>query len=1286
MRRFLFCFVLVGVMAVAEQTPSFNLTVTGEKTWTITVGFGSAELLSRENLSPGQPSLTQTLRAEIEGKALGFLTLKASFNDQLGPGFQDFLLVAEGAPWTGELGRFVVGAEGEGLGVYNKRVLGARVGYTGDGVQASALVTRLEGVSESRLFRGELGFSTATFTTQDPDQPWQAAPYLRAVEGLAFWPLRLPYVEGLTQVKLRVDGTPALWALLGEWGLGYLQEDLAAEPLTPLEAGQFLVLGEGREDLALRVAPAALARKRIQDAIDAHNARLRLTGKDRKSYPFVAGSDLEARFLSALAPFLAVAVDDDLYPLPEARYRRYLLLGERDVVADSVQVYLRRPQDPDFRPAGDPDFADYAWTVLPTEGVLRISFPEGFFAGGAVRVEFSFRREGATILLGLSVVPGSERVYRNGVPLARGVDYTVDYEVGLLILFTPLGPEDELRVDFERQRGGLGVVTDYERGLFGLTLTVPDWDILRLFFYRAQDFGTPGPTTRTMPNTHTVAAVSLAGKVAGWSYDLVLSGSENVFPADDNNRMPTPNRINAIAAAQAPDGEYTIFAHQNGLTVYRDGAFTSYGTAHGLSGRAAYALLALPGQLLVGTDTGLTVVRLAETAPFDRVRSWVRLSQTDGLPGTGVVALARGTGVVYLATESGIASFSPSDAENPRRWQKLPLPAGEPRPTALLWAHGRLYLGTADGVYLQEDSGWIPVPGVAGPVHDLLARGPDVYVASDEGIRILHDATGAGWIVLGKAVYQLALADDVLWYAAQDGLWKEGNAVPTVAGPVTSVGVVPSAIWTAAASDEAFRLHLWRVTERVERFVPSQTKIDGRDLARFRDIPAADHTRYGLSGSLVLNRVFGDWQWEVRASSRLPGYEEIGRPGRSDSHGVGVAARYTGAGPTTLDLRARWAVVDLATTPSGKLSGGLDWRWSDGPTASLSLTPALTGRGVASFSRLETGWQAGLSNRTQAWSWGISTTGSLHLPAAAATGQLGANLSLRPSPSWLIEASWTRPFRTTGTPGDQTFLATLRWGADFPGISISTTWRETVRQHLTTGTWHTERTAQADARWSPWRSTLAEFTPRLSGVWTSTPADWRWEVRFNTDVRRSPMLLRLGVTAGHGVRPDTGRSSRNLALAVTWEHQGSNELRPTLRWERSWNVLSHPRYPDQVTEKEEITLQLVSDPRGASWRNTATLTWNPPQRTLSLTDRLSWTVGSLSATARAEAALKPTGAEAKLSGQIGVPLDVLLVAAGLKPVGEEWGIQGELGYVLASPAAGPVGQALSFGVTLAVRF
>ncbi|RLE28403.1 hypothetical protein DRJ54_06620, partial [Candidatus Acetothermia bacterium] len=596
-----------------EQTDSLTLEVIGQKTWTVRYGIGDPGALASEGLYPGQLYLDQSLRADITGTALGFLTLEASFDDQLGPGFQHFVLKLDQPPWQGLLGDFYVG-RGE-LGVYNKKLLGVKLSYQGEGFIASALAARLEGISESRTFRGQAAQAEVTFSYHDPERPWLPAPYAVNLDGPYFWPLKAPYVEGFSQpqLALRTDG---LDSYLADYGLGYLMEVLKEDPSSELSEGAYLVLRDSGDVLVLNSPPDGLLRNRIREAIDTYNDLHGLSGHDRKRYPFVAGSELERAFLQGLEAYAQVELDRELYPFAEAGRRRYLLLGEKDVIEDSLAIELLPPGGTGFRPIGDPAFADYSWDLYPESGVLKIEFPEDFFGDdAAVHVTFRYRRTGDVFMLGLSVVPGSERVYLNGEPLTRGTDYTIDYETGVLVLFVTLTEADELKVDFERQRGGLGGYAEYERVFLGGTLSVPGYEDLKVSLWRALDLGRPGPTTRTMPNTHTVGGLSMGGESDGWDYSLSFSASENVFPPGDNQRVAAPNRVNDIALAEAPDGQYVVFAHQNGLTVYHADGFSSYAGAQGLGGRAVRALLALPGRLLCATDAGLTVVRLADPAP-----------------------------------------------------------------------------------------------------------------------------------------------------------------------------------------------------------------------------------------------------------------------------------------------------------------------------------------------------------------------------------------------------------------------------------------------------------------------------------------------------------------------------------------------------------------------------------------------------------------------------------------------------------------------------------------------
>lgn len=1265
--------VFVGALALSilgfsqetpVQTESFTIKVTGQKTWSVLFGFGDATLLSLEGLTPGQLTLRQSLWAEIQGTALDFLTLKASFNDQLGAGFQEFLVVVDREPWYLELGRFVVGGEGEYLGVYNKRVLGARVSLERGEVRVGGLLARQEGISESLTFRGDLGHRELLFSYEDPERPWLSAPYLSSVEGLWFFILDLPFVEGFSQPTLQFLLGPDFSQFLEDWGLGFLGETFAANPTMDLPSGAFQVLRDEGEVLLLRQEPKVLLRQRVLDLLDLYNTAQGLSGAAAKSYPFLEDSALELSFLQALAEFCELVVDEESYPLSQAQRRRYLALGEANIREESLSAEIRLPGEDDFRPLPDPALSDFQIQVFPKEGVLCLDFPEEFFReGAAISVAFDYTREGTTFFLGLSVIPGSDRVYRNGELLTRNTDYSIDYETGVLILFSELGPEDELRVDFERERGGLGVATEYERYFLGTSLGIGP---LSIGIWQAADLGTPGPTTRTMPNTHSLATLSWQGDISGWDWGLRLGFSENVFPPDANARIPAPNRINAITSGRAADGNYLAFLHQNGITVYQNGAFTSYGSAQGLSGQAALCALPLPYLLAIGTDSGLTLVDLSQPAAFDRIRSWTRLYPDDWNEGRGdlpkfqgqeVLALAQDGERIYLATEAELIVARIADLRSPEKWEMVKLPQG--RPAALLWA-GALYLGTDAGLYILSEGGWTEV--LSGSVHALLRRGSDLFVAGELGVRIIRDGLGSGWLHYGEPVASLALWEDAVWYVSSSGIHREGELVTP--GEFTAIGAGPDALWAGTRADEDFNLDLWRVVPEAERFPSAVTKIDGRDLGSFRDPPAGERTRSGPAAALSLSRSQAGWDWRIHLSSQFPGYEEIGRGGRTDAHGLGFTASYGGS-PWSLNLRGQANLMDLTTQPRLGVSGGLSGEWVGPVRLTFSLSPAWTGEGEAG-SQFSTGFGLGLSGKGPL-DYGLSLSGKFSLPFYL-YGDLGASLGLAPWSGFSLSLGWTRPVRTQGSLGTETFTLTGKLSGG-EGIFYRASGTERWTHSLSGGEWSFARSLEGELRFPSFTLSLGKLGPRVSLKFNQDPAETRVRGSFLANLEGAPGRVQLTLTGEQGWRPATERTDRTLSLSLSWGYSGWPGVQPSLSYTRSTKILLHPRYPSQTSETQAIRAELLWDLGGGN-RDRLSLSWSLDEG-LKLGNKLvykgPW------GTSEAEVAV--TLKEGKITGTGGVQAGLAL--------GSGWGVSLEAKALFG---AFPLRLAGFLGATLAVDF
>ncbi len=1247
------------------QTPSesFTIHVSGQKTWGIQVGFGDPTLLSLEGLTPGELTLAQSLWAQIEGKVLDFLTLKASFNDQLGPGFQDFLVIVDRKPWYAELGRFVVGAEGDALGVYNKKVLGARVKVGRENLGLSALLARLEGISESLVFRGTTGHAEVVFPYEAPVQPWLPAPYLTSVEGLFFLELRWPFVEGFSAAALALRTDQAFSRFLANWGLDYLREIAEKNATITLASSAYLIIEDEASVLLLRQEPNVLLRNRVYELIDLYNAAQGLSGANKKSYPFVEGSELEDAFLSGLAEFAEVRVDQEPYPLRDARRHRYLGLGETKIVEDSLLVEVRLPGETEFRSLTDPALSAYAVRLFPAQGVLRLDFPAEFFrAGAALRVNFDYTREGGTFFLGLSLIPGSERVYLNGQLLTRNTDYSIDYEAGLLTLFVSVGPADEVRVDFERQRGGLGVPTEYERYFLGASL---EWDQGALGVWQAADVGSPSPTSRTMPNTHSLAVFSWQGKLGDWTYALRLGFSQNVFPLDDNARLPGLNRINAIVSVRTADGDALVFAHQNGITVYRNGRFSAYGSAEGLAGRAALSLLPLPLRLLIGTDSGLTVVELSEPGAFDRVRSWTRLypedwnkERPDKIQGTRVLALAQDGTQVYMATEAELLVIPISSLTKPKDWFRQPLPPGTP--TVLLWAQ-ELYLGSTEGLFRWGASGWERL-GVPGPVYALLQHNRELLVAGEEGIRVLRDGVGAGWLAYGSAVWSLAVWLDRVWYTAPTGVYREGEQVLT--GNFTVLGVGMNGLWAGTRADTHYQLDLWRVAPEVQRFPQAQTAIDGRDLGQFSDPRAEEHTRVGPTASLALSRKKDDWELVLSFFSRFPGYEEIGTSSRSDSHGLSFTARFLGDPALSLSLRGQAGLADLTSQPSLRLSGGVEGQWKGPFTLNFSLSP--TWRKLAERAQLSSDFQVGAKAGSNP-AWNLSMAGRFTAPGVYLAGTIRGELSYQPWPDLSLSAVWSRPYRSEGSAGTEnlTLRGRLVGGQEY---AWAISWEESFSHPLGRPEWTSSRMVSGELRLARLQFGAGKLAPRFSATATYTPAEWRLSGTAVTDVEVSSHRLNLQVTLGQGFRPATERTDRAFSLSFSWFASAWPNVEPRLTYTRSWKILLHPRYAPQVSEDQALEARVgFNFEKG---RNEIVLSWSPGSG-LQLLGRLryDWGFGPLiwetSATWKGQ----------KISGK-----SELEAAFTLAP---QWGLNLRGGLLFG---ASPLRAAAYVGATLAANF
>lgn len=633
----------------------------------------------------------------------------------------------------------------------------------------------------------------------------------------------------------------------------------AAKAYFALETGQFVGLASPDAPapgyVLLRLESLDLLRAHVEALIRRYNQQNGLSGPEQKKYPFVRGSDLEREFLGLLRDYYLLWAGSGRYPRSAdwtpaseaplsltgvgtcSAFREQLgigssnpepggtgggggdqdpasvfyLLGQQGLEASSVSVQLRRPEGR-LEPAEDQGLR---WRVFAEEGVLQVDFggsldelfgEEGQFA--ALRVRYRYTVAGGVYVLGTAVAVGSERVYLNGTLLRRNVDYTIDYELGVLVLLRDVGPSDRLTVNFEYFRGGLGASAEYNRNMFGLEgRWAPGggqgpWRLSAGVFVEADEARplVEPERARTMPNTHVVAALSgtyqpggQEGSVAqglwgrwdvAWSYDR--------FPIDDNLRDHQPNEVLALAGSRegqpgqvVTDPNATtslvLVGHRAGFTVAWVGAdgqpeparWRRYDTAAGLSGLTVRAIAAaVPDAVSDGSWPGLSTAPqdspLATTAPY----AWL---------------LATESGLTVVLNQPGTQDDTGSPFDVAANWDRrytthgLPsndlrdviyvgIPVTAPDGTemsssvwvatarGIAWADaGDIQPGSPPGEVLKNWDAWKTLPGSDEPleVNDLAFAAVTDGETPSTPSRVMLAATSSGvlWIWLDSSLH-----------------------------------------------------------------------------------------------------------------------------------------------------------------------------------------------------------------------------------------------------------------------------------------------------------------------------------------------------------------------------------------------------------------------------------------------------------------------------------------------------------------------------------------------------
>ncbi len=1223
--------------AGSVQSPSIQLN--GSVNWLARYALGDGRGLSIKNYSKGFTfSQSITLATDIQvpvDQIDATLALLADL-DTSQPGFlQSVGLILNGDRWSAEYGDFPMGREGSPFAATGRTLTGVKGTWeASDVLSVQGTVAQVSGVKQTKTFRGNTAQETARFAFHPPDRPLQSVPYTRSLDGLQYFPLGPDYVEGFTTIEMAfATDNSGLARVLEDYGLGFLTETIRGQPARELASGAYSVVFTGEAYfLVLKREFVALIRDRLRTYIDTYNAEQGLTGEEAESYPLTEGTQYERTFLDALSDSVRIRVDSQTFAREDAQRQRFYGLGRTDVEADAVSVEIKR--DDEFVAIDEPELADFSFEVYGEPGVVELEAPDAFFedADHAVQVTFRYRAESQAYVLGLSVLPGSEAVFLNDEPLAKGQDYFMQYEEGVLVLQRQLNPDDVLRIEYETARGGLFGAGDYSRSFQGTSLAyTPSDDLtLNVDLFRAADVlqGDIDPSTvATMPNAHWVAGVSGQWQDQGYTANFSLGAALNQFPPDDNQKQNLPNRVDAIRSLNVGGRELVLFGHRGGLTVHDGLNWSSYSANQGLlAGPTVHDIAATPERALLATSGGVSAVELDAGDPsagFARRTNWTTIGALEGLPSSTTYAVHVQTNVVWIGTDRGLAT-APLDAlTDPQAWTvyRAADASGLPsdRIEHLTSVEGTLYVGTDRGLvrYVPDDERFEPVPSVsAAAIHDLAASGAALYVATEMGVRTIVDGRGVGWPVFGRSVQAVDVQQGTLWYGTEAGLFAgDGARVEPARGrSVTAIGHVGGAVWAGERADDAFDLQLYRVAtpdRTVDVLGPSTTGLSGRTKNRYRPVPAGEHTDTGWQGRASVSKDLGPLTLRGTLESVSPGFSPMGAFERSDRHRMRLGADYRLSQAVSLNAFHEEGVLGLFAEPYQRIRDGLgvSIETGNGPVVSLNSTLERVDRrfDAPGFTQRKTVYEAsaqqGLFNDRVTLRAAYSRTGTDDLQDtsnATVESRVSTGATIKAPYDINVNIGYEQPL--TWRFGRVSGKRTLDWGAKWSN-SVSVGRLPLSLQATYSGSGQLAARGGGDIRLSQNVSMEAQGATLRLGSGTVTP-------NASVSANLSDLLSnnrRLQFNGQGTVRGNLGRFESRLhyerqqtfqaysqltrtsdAANASLTYLGFANLKPTLRFSGNLNAFSHPIFGQITNGNYEIATEAAWQ-SGGPWSANLTL-------------------------------------------------------------------------------------------------
>jgi hypothetical protein len=486
-------------------------------------------------------------------------------------------------------------------------------------------------------------------------------------------------------------------------------------------------------------------------------------------------------------------------------------------------------------------------------------------------------------------------------------------------------------------------------------------------------------------------------------------------------------------------------------------------------------------------------------------------------------------------------------------------------------------------------------------INDLLIANQTLYVASDRGLRAIHNGVGAGWLAFGEVVNSLAWVDGELWYGSASGLHRgSGGEDLFMDWEITSVAVDPEGtVWAGSRADENYRLQVWRIDTMIDPFENAETGIDGRDRFRFSDIDAADHTDRGFLGRVDFHRQMENATLSGAFESVSPTFTSIGRLGRSDSTGWTLQGTARPIDEVNFSASHNYHLIDQSgerprTTMENAASLSLDI----GPRLDLSLN-----QGMVNDDALHHGFDDGTFSYTVniqdrlfeeklglSLHWRDAFSKDFLLETSRRENALSVNGTYQVSPDISIAADWGRPLTFTGEDptGSEKWGLSASWNARFEQITTKLAYTFASRRSLPVGTFRTTQEAKLNLRFDPFDLSDWKFTPSLDlsvtnkeGLLSLTGAGTLRTILDSFSVRTT---YRREIS---GLGEEKMQTKESFTLNI--DYTGLPNLKPNLNYSQNTSAVTY-----RGEARPTVTRNL-----------TGRLTWTPTDGTR---DRLSLSV------------------------------------------------------------------------------